>query len=59
MTIISRHATNSSASTPSTPKMACKYAKDDVYVTKGKYGKYAKEAAFVEEGNNKPLATKG
>jgi hypothetical protein len=39
--------------------MACKYAKDDVYVTKGKYGKYAKEAAFVEEGNNKPLATKG
>ncbi len=35
------------------------YSKDSVYVPKGKYGKYSKEAAFVEEGNNNPLATKG
>jgi hypothetical protein len=57
MTTISRHAMISSTSMPrlstvSTPKTACKYTKDSVYATKGKYDKYAKEAAFVKEGND-------
>jgi hypothetical protein len=34
-------------------------AKDGVYDTKGRYGEYAKEAASVEEGHNKPLAKEG
>jgi hypothetical protein len=29
-----------------------------MYVAKGKYGKYTKEAAFLKEGDNKPLATR-
>jgi hypothetical protein len=29
-----------------------------MYVAKGKYAEHAKEAAFVKEGVNKPLATK-
>ncbi len=37
----------SSTNTPrlsmaSTPKMACEYAKNGVYISKGKYDKYAK-----------------
>jgi hypothetical protein len=53
----------SSASTPrlstvSTPKTACKYAKQDAHIAKGKYGEYAKEAKFVKEGNDEPLATR-
>jgi hypothetical protein len=42
----------------SMPKTVCKYAKDNVYITKGKYGKHAKEAAFVVEGDNEPLTTR-
>jgi hypothetical protein len=34
-------------------------AKDGMYNAKGRYGEYAKEAASVEEGHNKPLAKKG
>jgi hypothetical protein len=36
--------------------MACKYAKDSVYITKGKYSKNAKEASFIKEGDNGPLS---
>jgi hypothetical protein len=55
-------------STASTPKTACKYAKDGVYFVKGEYGKNAEEDAFVKEGdiehfvkdsNDEPLAKKG
>jgi hypothetical protein len=61
--IISHHAINSSANTQrsgtaSTPKIAREYVQDGMYVAKGKYGKYLKEAAFVNEGNNEPLATR-
>ncbi len=35
------------------------YAKDVVYVAGGKYGKYTKKDASVEEGHNKPLAKEG
>ncbi len=54
----------SSASTPklstvvSTPKTACKYAKDGVYIAKGKYGECTKEATFIKEDNDEPLATR-
>jgi hypothetical protein len=33
------------------------YAEDSMGIAKGEYGKHAKDAAFVEEGNNNPLAT--
>jgi hypothetical protein len=35
--------------------MVCEHAKNGAYVARGKYGKYAKEAAFVKEGDNKPF----
>jgi hypothetical protein len=41
------------------------YAEDGMYIAKGMYvaegrhGEYAKEAASVEEGHNKPLAKEG
>jgi hypothetical protein len=61
--IISPHATNSSANMmrsgmASMPKMAREYVQDGMYVAKGKYGKYAKEAALIKEGNDEPLATR-
>jgi hypothetical protein len=29
-----------------------------MYIAKGEYGKYAKEASFIKEGNDEPLVTK-
>jgi hypothetical protein len=53
----------SSTNTPrlsmaSTLKTACKYANDSMCNAEGKYGEYAKEAAFVKVGDNKLLATR-
>ncbi len=58
------HVSTSSANTPrlsmaSMPKMVCKYTKKGVYLTKDEYGKYAKEASFVKEGDNEPFAKEG
>jgi hypothetical protein len=34
------------------------YAKDGMYDPEGEYSEYAWEAVFIEESNNKPLATR-
>ncbi len=57
--MVNSGTSNPKSSTASTPKMAGKYAKDGLYVAKGEYGEHAKEAAFIKEGDNEPLTTKG
>ncbi len=38
------------------PETVCEYADDGMYDAEGEYGVYAKQAAFVEEGDNEPFA---